>query len=288
MILEIYLQKYYSPETAKAYEREIGIYLQNFPKARTAGYKAITDYIGALRKRYRKASTINRILSSIKVYYDYLCFIDFREDNPAKSIQLRDTRNKDIQLQDLLSNDELELLLNRKERYSALETRNKVLISLFIYQALTPTEAAKISLSNVNLESGKILVKPTGKTKERELPLRPNQIILFYRYLTETRPELIKDNQAEQSFLTGIRGNKMSAGDITKHVNRSFKDEYKNRKITVQIIRQSVIANLLKQGNDIGIVQAFAGHKNPTSTIRYRQSEIETLQAAVNKHHPMK
>jgi integrase/recombinase XerD len=80
----------------------------------------------------------------------------------------------------------------------------------------------------------------------------------------------------------------MSGEDITKHVKRSFKALFPNRKVNAQTIRQSVITNLLKQGHDLSLVQAFAGHKYPSTTERYKQSEIETLQAAVNRYHPMK
>jgi integrase/recombinase XerD len=48
-----------------------------------------------------------------------------------------------------------------------------------------------------------------------------------------------------------------------------------------------VIANLLKQGHDLSLVQNFAGHKYPSTTEKYKQSEIETLKAAVNKYHPI-
>ena len=49
----------------------------------------------------RPSSTISRIVSSIKVYYDYLCSEGIRNDNPTKAIKLRDSRSRDIQLQDL-------------------------------------------------------------------------------------------------------------------------------------------------------------------------------------------
>jgi integrase/recombinase XerD len=89
-MIETYLQKHYSPDTAKAYKREIAIYLSNYPMAGKANYKDITHYIGLLRKRYSKASTLSRILSSIKVYYDYLCYEGIRNDNPTKAIKLRE------------------------------------------------------------------------------------------------------------------------------------------------------------------------------------------------------
>jgi len=285
-MIENYLQQHYSPDTAKAYKREIEIYLSNYPTASTANYKDVTNYIGLLRSRYSKASTINRILSSIKVYYDYLCSEGVRNDNPTKAIKLRDKRTRDIQLQDLFTSEELEQLLNRKERYTNLDYRNKVLSSLLIYQALHPGEAEALTIDDINLSTGSIYIKPTYKTNGRRLQLKPNQILLFHQYITEIRPKLLQQNESN-SLLIGIRNEPMSGEDITKHIKRSFKQLYPNRKVNAQTIRQSVITNLLKQGHDLSIVQAFAGHKYPSTTEKYKQSEIETLKAAVNKYHPI-
>lgn len=285
--LTTYLRQHYTPETAKAYKREIENYLSNFTAASTANYKDITGYIGLLRNRYGKASTLNRIVSSIKVYYDYLCSEGIRNDNPARAIKLRDKRSRDIQLQDLFTAEELEMLLNRKERYTHLDYRNKVLCSLLIYQALYPQEMEAIAVGDINLQEGNMYIKPTAKTNGRSLPLRPNQVLLFHQYITEIRPKLLRENESD-GLLIGIRGEAMSGEDITKHIKRSFKGLYAGRKVTAQTIRQSVIANLLKQGHDLGVVQAFAGHKYPSSTERYRQNEVETLQAAVEKYHPLK
>ena len=285
-MIENYLQKYYSPGTAKAYKREIEIYLNNYPAAEKANYKDLTNYIGLLRNRYNKASTISRIVSSLKVYYDYLCFSGVRNDNPAKAIKLRDKQSRDIQLQDLFTTKELENLLTRKERYSNLDHRNKVLISLLVYQALHPGEIENILVENINLDSGSIYIKPTPKTNARTLQLKPNQILLFHKYITEIRINLLNGN-ASNCLLIGIRSEPMSAEDITKHIKRSFKALYPNRKVNAQTIRQSVITNLLKQGHDISLVQAFAGHKYPSTTERYKQNKVATLQAAVNKYHPL-
>jgi len=285
MTVEKYLQQHYSPDTTKAYKREIAIYLSNYPTAEKANYKDITNYIGLLRKRYNKAATISRIVSGIKVYYDYLCSEGIRNDNPTKAIRLRDKQSRDIQLQDLFTTEELENLLYRKERYTNLDYRNKVLSSLLIYQALHPREMENLLIENIDLNTRSIYIKPTPKTNARTLQLRPNQILLFHKYITEIRIKFLNKN-VSNSLLIGTRGNLMSGEDITKHIKRSFKGLYPNRKVNAMAIRQSVITNLLKQGHDISVVQAFAGHKYPSTTERYKQSEVETLQAAVNKYHP--
>lgn len=285
-MIEKYLQQHYSPDTAKAYKREIEIYLSNYPAASTANYKDITNYIGILRQRYNKPATINRILSSIKVYYNYLCYAGIRNDNPTKAIKLRDKQNRDIQLQDLFTAEELETLMNRKERFINLAYRNKVLMSLLIYQALHPRETENLVIENINLSSGSIYIKSTHKTNSRTLQLKPNQILLFYQYIHEARIKLLK-GKTNDKLIIGQRGEAMTAEDITKHVKRSFKKLYPNRTVNAQTIRQSVITNLLKQGHDLSLVQNFAGHKYPSTTEKYKQNEIETLKAAVNKYHPL-
>lgn len=286
MNLDEYLQQHYSADTAAAYNREIAIYLSNYPEADQAVYKNVLSYVGSLRNRYSNASTLNRILSSIKVYYDYLCHEGLRYDNPARAVQLKDQRSRDIQLQDMFTTEELGRLLYRKERYGYLDYRNKVLISLVIYQALHPGEMELLHTSDINLSEGTVYVSATPKTNSRTLSLKPNQILLFHQYITEIRPKLLQENECS-ALLIGIRGESMSGEDITKHIKRRYKGLYPGRKVTAQTIRQSVIANLLKKGNDLSVVQMFAGHKCPSSTERYRQTEVETLAAAIQKYHPV-
>ena len=179
MTLESYLGQHYSPDTAKAIPKEIGIYIRTVRSGK-AVYKDIVHYTGLLRNRYSKASTLNRIVSSIKVYYAYLCSEGARADNPAKAIKLRDQRRKDIQLQDLFTGEELEALMERKERYGGLDYRNKVLISLSIYQALLPAEAEALTVQDLNLNSGTVYIKSTPRTAARTLQLKPGQILYFH------------------------------------------------------------------------------------------------------------
>ena len=103
MNLKAYLQQRYTEKTAEVYGQEIERYLISCPGAATAVYTDVLSYIGALRSRYTNPSTLNRILCSIKAYYDYLCDSGRGRTIPAKSILLKDPRSRDIQLQDLFT-----------------------------------------------------------------------------------------------------------------------------------------------------------------------------------------
>jgi integrase/recombinase XerD len=287
MNINDYLLKNYTKKTAKAYIREIEIYLTNNPNNKKYTYAEIINYIGILRTKYSNAKTINRILSSIKAYYSYLCFIEVRKDNPTKSIRLRDKQSRDIQLQDLFTSDELEKLLTaKKERYTNLDYRNKVLMSLLIYQALKPNEIERLQCNEINLEQATLYIKSSAQNNSRTLGLKANQILLFKKYLEEIRVKLVAENETKY-FIIGQRKEPMIAEDISKHIKRNYAI-YKPRKVNAMTIRQSVITNLLKQNNDLRIVQSFAGHKYPSTTEKYRQCNITQLQLALEMYHPIK
>lgn len=53
---------------------------------------------------------------------------------------IKHKRPKVVQIQDLFSPIELDQLLQRKERYKLLQSRNKLIMTLLIYQALSAAE----------------------------------------------------------------------------------------------------------------------------------------------------
>ncbi len=287
MNLPAYLATHYTAATAQSYHREILIFLGNYRAARTAAYSDLIAYIGILRERYDNAQTLHRIVCSIKVYYDYLCASGQRMDHPARAIYLRDQRSRDVQLQDLFSAEELERLLDRTERYKALYYRNRVLMELLVYQGVRVQELAALYVTDMNLEAATVYVKPTATTNARTLSLKPHQVVLLYSYIDHVRPGLLKQGSCPV-LLVGLRGHPMQAADIISHVHRSYRHRYPGRAVTAQTIRQSVIANLLQRGHDISIVQRFAGHKYPSSTEKYKQSQVETLRVAIGQYHPMR
>lgn len=287
MTIRHYLESRYTAATTESYLREIAAFTGNYPAADKATFTDVTAYIRQLRLRYTNPQTLNRIVSAIKVYYDYLCYSGERQDHPAKSIRLHDQRSRDVQLQELFTAQELEGLLGKTERYKALYNRNKVLMGLLVYQGLRVQEIAQIHVTDVDLDNGNIYIKSTPNTNSRTLTLKAPQIMVLHTYLKEDRPQLLQGKESA-TLLIGKGSQPMPAEDISKYVIRSFRNYYPGRVVTTQTIRQSVIANLLTQGHDISVVQQFAGHKYPSSTERYKQSEVEVLRAAIDQYHPMK
>jgi integrase/recombinase XerD len=287
MKLEAYLEQRFSRSTVKYYLRDITIYLEDTgeEKAMHASWSDVMAYIENLRGRYSNANTVNRVLYAIKAYYSYLTESGTRDDHPCRDIKLRDAKGKETQLQDLFTTEELETLLQREERYSLAGTRNQVITSLLIYQGVTAVEIANMHLQDIKLQEGSVYIKPTRKLNERTLALKPTQIMLFYQYIQEVRPRLLKNSQSD-TFIITLRGS-TETGEGIAYLLETIKDKFPGRKLNPGTIRASVISNLLKAGHDLRVVQVLAGHKKISSTERYRQGTSEAMKAAVVKYHPL-
>lgn len=295
--LRNYLEKKYSKSTLSSnlfLIKRFTDYYQN--KAPKATFKEVLNYIEHLRKNYNlHPKTLRHCLYGVKIYFNYLLETGQRNDHPCSELFLKDKIDKQIQVDTLYSPETLETFFEtyqiRKKKY--LENRNKIIISLLIYQALTVKEIAELEIQNINLEKCEIFIKAseelTAKSPQsRTLPLQAKQILLIYNYLEKDRVKLLQYNnkkETETSFILGQYGEKINPHGIGKMINET---KPKTEQIKPIKIRQSVIANFLKKENDTRIVQVFSGHRRASTTIQYKQTEFELLQNAVNNYHPIK
>ena len=295
MTLEKYLQINYSPTSIKGYINMIKrfklAFERNFEKqgieANQATYTDILNYIGTLRKENLHPKSLRNNLFAIKIYFNYLVEIGKRNDHPCKYLHLKDQINRQIQIENLYTKEQLAQLYKnyetQKSKKSENERRDKIIISLLIYQALTVLEITKLQKEDINLEEGLITIKANTKNKERTLNLKPNQILLFHNYLQNDWKRYHQLKQTNH-FLMNKYGLPLWQGSINRLIN---KGKEKNERLRPLKIRQSVIAHLLKEGKDIRVVQAFAGHRRTASTEAYQQTGLEQLQSAINKYHPL-
>ncbi len=279
--LKEYLNKRLAPSSVKRYLKEIQTYLSKTKEAKSANYGQVVGYIG-------KCRTINNnvavTLHALQHYYGYLVHIGIRTNNPAKAIKLRDRKNRAIQIQDLFTSAELEKLLDRKERYRLLKNRNKIIISLLIYQGLTNSEIKNLRLDDINLEQGTVYIKAGRRTNKRTLQLKANQVYWIMEYLNQDREQL---RSVKTDKLIVSKKGTAESGEGISYLIETMKALYPDRTLNPKTIRQSVIINLLKAGEDLRIVQVFAGHKYPSTTERYRVQKTEALKQQIFKYHPL-
>jgi integrase/recombinase XerD len=288
MDLKDYLQQSLREKTIRAYLFDIRKFIDQNPDNKTYNYQKIMQYIEILR-RDKEPNTVARTVASLKKYYQYLMEIKTRKDNPTRAIFLRDNKEKAIQLQDLLTQRELQKLLEPPlERYALLAKRNQVIISLLVYQALKINEILNLKITDIDLEKAQIYIPETPQTNNRTLALEASQILLLHRYITTNRAKLVTHKTQENHLLLSKLGTPIKSGSIHYLLSTYSKEAFANKTITTVTIRQSVIANLLAKNNDLRKVQYFAGHKSPDTTEKYRETGLDALQTAIEKLHPIR
>lgn len=284
--LKDFLKQSLRESSVESYLYDINKYKKSNRNADKYDYGQVMQYVEILRNN-NKPSNVKRVIASIKKYYDYLIEIGKRKDNPARAIRIRDAKENPIQLQDLFTEKELQLLLMpRIERYPFLAKRNKIIMSLLVHQALRIGEIENIKLNDLDLEKATIEIHKTGITNARNLPLKAEQILLLYQYINQDRNTLKTFRNNQNALLLGKLGTPISKEDVDYLIS-TYQKQFK-KKLTATTIRQSVITNLLAKNNDLRVVQHFAGHKSPDTTEKYRQTGLNALKTAIDKLHPIR
>lgn len=286
MNLQNYLQNELSEGTIKTYLYEIEKFKKHYKNPEKLSYQNLMEYVELLRKNYNPQS-VKRTIYAIKKYYDYLVETGKIKINIAANIKIKDGKENPIQLQELLTEKELQKLLEpRKERYPILEKRNQITISLLVNQGLLVGDIERLKTEDLDLKNAKIKVQKSGITNERILELKAEQILLFYEYLKDDREKMKEKRPETFYFLLNKLGSRITKDDINYLVS-TYKKNF-TKKLTSITIRQSVIKLKLDQGENLRKVQYFAGHKNADTTEKYRETGINALQTAINQFHPIK
>lgn len=287
MNLRNYLQNELSESSVKTYLYEIEKFKKHYRNPEKLNYQNLMEYVELLRKNYNPQS-VKRTIYAIKKYYDYLINIGKVKINIASNIKIKDGKENPVQLQELLTEKELQKLLEpRKERYPILAKRNQIIMSLLVNQALLVGDIERLKVEDIDLKEAKIKVQKTGITNSRILELKAEQILLFYQYLQQEREQLKTfRTETENYFLLGKLGAKITSDDINYLVS-TYKKNFA-KKLTSITIRQSVIKQKLDNGENLRKVQYFAGHKHADTTEKYKETGINALQTAINQYHPIK
>jgi site-specific recombinase XerD len=275
----------HTDSTIKSYLFAGKVFLMDNPQPEKLNYKDIVNYLSEKSKDYQNGNTKSFLLNGMKKYFDYLIEIGKRDNHPCKNLLLRNMRKKEIIHQDLFSSKELELLLEKEERYEDLKQKNQVIVSLLIYQGLNSAEIAALNLSHIDLDKGTIFVKASKKISQRHLELTNRQFRLIDRYIAEGRKSLLRTET--NALILGKLGNRTTVDDIHYLVS-TFKGLFPDRNLSPATIRQSVIANWLNEKKiPLEQAQLMAGQKWISTTVKYRQVNMEEQREMMNRWFPI-
>lgn len=237
-------------------------------------------YIEHLREAGKSVSTIARNIASWKNFYQYLIQQNIIQENPARGLSAGKAEHK---LPEILSNREVELLLQQPRATDAKGTRDKAMLELMYATGIRVSELIELNVSDVNLQTGSI--RCYSKNRERFIPMYPYAVSILREYLDHVRSSMVSSEENEALFVN-MSGERMSRQGFWKII-KYYQNKAKIKKdITPHMLRHSFAAHLLENGADLKSVQKMLGHSDISSTLFYTQLVPTSIRDVYQNSHP--
>jgi integrase/recombinase XerD len=243
-------------------------------------YTELLDFIGWLQDKGKSKRVVSSVLGVLRHYFTYLITAGLRTDNPAAGVFIRGLPRR--LPGNLFMTGELQQLYDQYRLQLRVGLSKKIMLGLFVYQGLTTGEIGRLQATDIRLNEGKVFIRGSRYSNERWLKLEAVQVVDLQIYL--------KANKFKEGvLLVEQKKGFIGRNNITNQVAWMMKQlRQLHPKVTnAGQLRSSVIASWLKQHN-LRQVQYMAGHRYVSSTQRYEQCNLDGLQQAVARHHPMR
>ncbi len=240
-------------------------------------------YIKQCTARGNSKRTLQVLVNTLKHYFNYLVEEGDLTANPAERILIKGARRRIIY--DILEIEELEEIYHNYTNKGLAGKRNKIILGLIIYQAVSTGALGRMEVEDVKLREGKIYVPGSRKSNGRELQLQAHQVIDIMDYINETRKLILAVAGKESKQLFTSIGTSERFSNVADKLMRTLRKQDSRVKDMKQL-RASVIVHWLKHYN-LRKVQYLAGHRYISSTEKYQANNLEDLQEEISKYHPI-
>lgn len=278
-------EKKYSPFTLTAYKNDLESFQifckkeYNEKNISKLPYTIIRSWIVSMVDSDIANRSINRKVSSLKSYFNYLVKTEQISQNPLHKHQsLKISKKVNIPFSQNEVYEVLEMFKNDKDFESI---RDKLIIELLYTTGMRRSEL--IGLKNSSVDLSQNTVKVTGKrNKERQIPLLGSVIKTIKNY--QIQRNIVGSNT--NYFLITKKGKKMYPTLVYRIINGYFSKVSLKVKKSPHVIRHSFATHLLNEGADLNSVKELLGHSSLASTQVYTHNNLKGLKKMYNHAHP--
>jgi integrase/recombinase XerD len=268
--------------TIEAYSRDLRAFLEfwSHRPLREFQRKEVAKYLSFLGERGLSARSVHRALVALRGFFRFLLLEGHVEEDPLEDVSLPFFPKR---LPNPLTLEQTKELLEKPDPSTPIGLRDSALLELMYGTGIRVSEASELRLEALQLEMGFLLVRGKGD-KERIVPIGEMAREKLRRYLSEGRPQLLKDRASAFVFLNP-RGRKLSRQGIWKIIKKyallcGIKD------ISTHTLRHTFATHLLQRGADLRVVQILLGHADISTTQIYTSVTIEYLKEIHRRFHP--
>ena len=277
-------EKKYSDYTEKNYELDLFKYFEYLDKNNlnylTVKYKDVSNFTLFLAKQNYKSTTINRIDSSIRSFYNYLELEEKINGNPFKAASNLKVPKR---LPNYFKYNEYLTMISviDKDDY---EYRNRLILEMLFATGLRVSELSNIKIKDIDFSEREIKIMGKG-SKERFVFYNKECANVLDSYLKECRSKLLNGKDSEYLFINHL-GDKLTDRGIRLIIDKIVKKSCIKSKVSPHTFRHTFATMLLNEGCNIKSVQELLGHSSLGTTGIYTHLTNDEVRLAYMKAHP--
>ena len=232
--------------------------------------------------KYLNPRSQSRLISSLKGFFNYLIFEDYRLDNPTDTFESPKIGRK---LPDTISTDDIDNLIAAIDYSKKEAERNKAILETLYGCGLRVSELTGLKLSDLYFKEG--FIKVTGKgNKQRFVPITTTTINYILNYIENSRSLLNISPEFTDIVFLNRRGKQLTRAMIFTIIKQLAVKINLNKTISPHTFRHSFATHLLENGADLRAIQQMLGHESITTTEIYVHLDNSFLKKVVELHHP--
>jgi len=253
--------------------REYIIYLRNKPKFEGHPHTpAQTESISP--------KTVQCHVRALKAFSSWLYAEGYTIDNRLKNLKIP---KAPVLVVEPLAPEEIKKVTASINKKSPTGTRNYALFVTLLDTGLRASEAAGITLGNLNLADG--FVKVMGKgSKERIVPIGKYVQMTLWSYIDKVRPEPVS-SECNNLFLT--QGGKPITVNTVKLVFSRLAKSSDVERLHAHLCRHTFAINYLLNGGDIFSLRQILGHTTLEMVNHYLHFTSSQITDQHHKYSPM-
>ncbi len=281
----ISLQKHYSIHTVTAYKNDLDAFY-NFLMNRfeitdmtNVNRDMVRSWIIELIEEKKSNNTINRKLSTLKSFFNFLTKTGAVPSNPVKNIHSLKTPSR---LPHFLTKEKMERFYNTNRDPDNFHSfRDFIVVDLLYNTGMRLSELINLKETDINLTENTL--KVTGKrNKERIIPFSILEREYVIRYMDMKKTTFTANNPY---LIITDKGTKAYPKFIYRIVENNLAGLTHSKK-SPHILRHTFATHMLNEGADLNSIKEILGHSNLLATQVYTHNTIEQLKSIYNHAHP--
>lgn len=278
---ELRVERGLSPLTVSAYRRDLAQFAGAAGSRWRSDPEPVRDFVNALRRDGRRASTQARKVAAIRSFYGFALREGIAERDVAA---LLDAPRPGSYLPEVLDPDEVVSILDAPPANQPVGIRDRAILELLYACGLRVSELTGLDTDRLDLPALQVRVIGKGN-RERRVPMGEEARERLHRYLSGPRAAWTAGRPNPAVFVSQ-RGVRLARESVWRLVRHWAEAANVPGRVSPHTFRHSFATHLLEGGADLRVVQTLLGHASISTTQLYTHLTGERLREVYTRAHP--